>query len=94
MQELQKVTMSNSKNIQEINQTIQELKNEAMSSKQFTHQAIAKMEGQIGQLANQIGEREKGKFPSQPIPNPKGNSLLEVHLPLLMDRSMCKPSPL
>jgi len=76
MQELQKVTMSNSKNIQEINQTIQELKNEAMSSKQFTHQAIAKMEGQIGQLANQIGEREKGKFPSQPAPNPKGKFVI------------------
>jgi uncharacterized coiled-coil protein SlyX len=53
-------------------QTIQELKNEAMSSKQ----AIAKMEGQIGQLANQVGERERGKFPSQPVPNPKGQFVL------------------
>jgi hypothetical protein len=23
-------------------------------------------------LENQVGEREKGKFPSQPVPNPKG----------------------
>ncbi|XP_058211543.1 uncharacterized protein LOC131323713 [Rhododendron vialii] len=31
-------------------------------------QAIAKLENQMGQMA----ERENGKFPSQPIPNPKG----------------------
>jgi len=29
------------------------------------------MEGQIGQLTNQMGERERGKFLSQPMPNPK-----------------------
>lgn len=69
IQELQKVTMNNS-------QIIQELKNEAVSSKQFTHQAVAKMEGQIGQLANQMGERERGKFPSQPVPNPKGQFVI------------------
>jgi len=69
IQELQKVTMNNS-------QIIQELKNEVVSSKQFTHQAIAKMEGQIGQLANQMGERERGKFPSQPVPNPKGQFVI------------------
>jgi hypothetical protein len=57
-------------------QTIQELKNEFMDSKQFTHQAIAKMEGKIGQLANQMGERERGKFPSQPVPNPKGHFVI------------------
>ncbi|XP_059429107.1 uncharacterized protein LOC132162912 [Corylus avellana] len=34
------------------------------------------MEGQVGQLANQVGEREKGKFPSQPIPNPKGQFVI------------------
>jgi uncharacterized coiled-coil protein SlyX len=65
IQELQKVTMNNS-------QTIQELKNEVMSS----NQAIAKIEGQIGQLANQMGEREIGKFPSQPMPNPKGQFVI------------------
>ena len=26
----------------------------------------------MGQIANQVAEREKGKFPSQPVPNPKG----------------------
>ena len=34
-------------------------------------QAIAKMKNQIGQIANPLGEREKGKFPSQLEPNPK-----------------------
>jgi hypothetical protein len=47
-----------------------------MDSKQFTHQAIAKMEKQIGQLANQMGERERGKFRSQPVPNPKGQFVI------------------
>jgi hypothetical protein len=46
-------------------------------------QAIAKMENQIGQIANHLGEREKGKFPSQPEPNPKafkiGNSSNLAH---------------
>ena len=35
-------------------------------------QAISRLEIQLGQLATQIGERERGKFPSQPEPNPKG----------------------
>ena len=49
------------------NRDIQELKS-------YTTQDIAKMEGQIGQLANQVGERERErrKFPSQPVPNSKG----------------------
>jgi uncharacterized coiled-coil protein SlyX len=79
IQELQKVTMNNSQIIQELqkvtmnnSQAIQELKNEVMSS----NQAIAKMEGQIGQLANQMGERERGKFPSLPVPNPKGQVVI------------------
>ena len=41
------------------------------------------MENQIGQIANHLGEREKGKFPSQPEPNPKefaiGNSSNSAH---------------
>jgi hypothetical protein len=47
-------------------------------------QAIAKMETQIGQIASHLGEREKGKLPSQPVPNPKlqfheGSSSNAVH---------------
>ena len=41
------------------------------SSTHLNTQAISKLENQVGQLATQVGEREKGKFPSQPIPNPK-----------------------
>jgi hypothetical protein len=67
MQELQKSTMINS-------QGIQEVKNATM----VNSQAIAKMENQVGQIVNDFGEREKGKFPSQPEPNPEafaiGNS--------------------
>ena len=72
MQELQKSTMINS-------QTIQEVKNATM----VNTQAITKMESQIGQIANQLGEREKGKFPSHPVPNPMaftiGNSSSLAH---------------
>jgi hypothetical protein len=46
-------------------------------------QAIAKMENQIGQIANHLGEREKGKFLSQPELNLKayaiGNSSNSAH---------------
>ena len=54
--------------IQSTSQAIQEMK----SSTHLNTQAISKLENQVGQLATQVGEREKGKFPSQPIPNPKG----------------------
>ena len=49
-------------------QSIMEIKN----SNHLNTQAISKLENQVGRLANQMGEREKGKFPSQPVPNPKG----------------------
>ena len=42
------------------------------SSTHLNTQAILKSENQVGQLATQVGEREKEKFPNQPIPNPKG----------------------
>jgi hypothetical protein len=60
MQELQKSTMINS-------QAVQEVKNATM----VNTKAIARIESQIGQIANHLGEREKGTFPSQPVPNPK-----------------------
>jgi hypothetical protein len=60
MQELQKSTMINS-------QAIQEVKNATM----VNTQAIANIESQIGQIANHLGQRKKGTFPSQPVPNPK-----------------------
>jgi hypothetical protein len=71
IQELQKGTMSNSQNLQELKNATMSNSQNLQEFKQFTHQAIAKMEGQIGQLANQVGERERGKFLSQPGAQPK-----------------------
>jgi hypothetical protein len=39
----------------------------------------------MGQMANHLGEREKGNLPSQPVPNPKlqfhgGSSSNAVHI--------------
>jgi hypothetical protein len=46
-------------------------------------QAIAKLEMQMGQLANYLGERDKGKLPSHAVNNPKacnsGNSSNQEH---------------
>ena len=41
---------------------------------QTTTQSIARLETQIGQLATHVAEREQGKFPSQTVPNPKGQN--------------------
>jgi hypothetical protein len=47
-------------------------------------QAISKLEIQMGQLANHLGERDKGKLPSQAVNNPKacsiGNSSNQEHV--------------
>jgi len=48
-------------------QSISEVKNATM----VNTQAIAKLEVQMGQMANHLGEREKGKLPNQPMPNSK-----------------------
>jgi hypothetical protein len=53
--------------IQLTRQSINDVQNATM----VNTQAIAKMETQIGQIASHLGEREKGKLPSQPVPNPK-----------------------
>jgi TolA-binding protein len=34
-------------------------------------QSIAKLETQVGQMANTLNRREEGKLPSQPVVNPK-----------------------
>jgi hypothetical protein len=72
MQELKNSVMINS-------QVIQDVKNATM----VNTQAIAKMESHIGQIATHLGEREKGKFPSQPVTNPKaftiGNASSQMH---------------
>jgi hypothetical protein len=45
-------------------------------------QAISKLEMQMGQLANQMAERDRGKLPSQAVNNPKacGNSSNQEHV--------------
>jgi len=58
--------------------------NDVKNATMVNTQAIAKMETQIGQIASHLGEREKGKLPSQPVPNPKlqfheGSSSNAVH---------------
>ena len=45
---------------------------ELRNSTSLNTQAIVKLESQKGQIANQVAKRGKGKFPSQPVPNPKG----------------------
>jgi hypothetical protein len=69
------LTQSTDKFIQSTDRNIQELKNGTMANSrdiQELKSSVANIEGQIGQLANQVGERERGKFPSQHVPNPKG----------------------
>jgi uncharacterized coiled-coil protein SlyX len=39
-------------------------------------QSIAKLEAQMGQLANTLNRREDGKLPSQPVANPKGHYMV------------------
>jgi hypothetical protein len=55
-------------------QSINDVRNSTMVN---TH-AISKLKIQMGQLANHLGERDKGKLPSQLVNNPKactiGNS--------------------
>jgi hypothetical protein len=68
-------------------QSINDVKNATM----VNTQAISKIETQIGQIANHLREREKGKLPSQPVPNPSCISMGEVHQIQCMGRSMCKP---
>ncbi len=42
-------------------------------------QSIAKLEVQIGQLANALNQREEWKLSSQPLPKPKGNYMIDEH---------------
>ena len=40
-------------------------------------QSIAKLEAQVGQIANTLNRMEEGKLPSQPMVNPKGLYMVE-----------------
>jgi uncharacterized coiled-coil protein SlyX len=39
-------------------------------------QSIAKLETQVGRIANTLNKREEGKLPSQPVVNPKGHYMV------------------
>ncbi|KAL6547860.1 hypothetical protein OROHE_009565 [Orobanche hederae] len=58
--------------LQQFMQFTQQMFQSTQQAVQSNSQAISKLETQIGQLATTLAEREKGKFPSQSIPNPKG----------------------
>jgi hypothetical protein len=58
--------------------------NDVRQSTMVNTQAISKLEMQMGQLANHLSERDKGKLPSQAVNNPKacnsGNSSNQEHV--------------
>jgi hypothetical protein len=62
-------------------QSINDVRNPTM----VDTQAISKLEMQIGQLANHLGERDKGK-----LPGPLANNLRHALLEILQIRSMHK----
>jgi uncharacterized coiled-coil protein SlyX len=41
-------------------------------------QSIAKLEVQMGQMANTLNKREEGTLPSQPVANPNGHYMAEA----------------
>ncbi|KAI5663382.1 hypothetical protein M9H77_22705 [Catharanthus roseus] len=60
-------------------------------------QSTAKLETQIGQLANAISRRDEGKLPSHPIENPRANyheqakAFITLRNGKLVDNNMRKP---
>ncbi|KAM6557038.1 hypothetical protein CsatB_004057 [Cannabis sativa] len=51
--------------------TLQQFMQTTQQALHTNSQSLLKLETQMGQLATAVAEREKGKLPSQPIPNPK-----------------------
>ena len=98
-QELKNSTMINSQAIQEVKKATMEVKNATI----VNTQAISKLEMQMGQLANHLGEKDKGKFPNQPVTNPRacmsGNSSNQENILAIVtlrsgkrvDNQMAKP---
>ncbi|KAI5683028.1 hypothetical protein M9H77_04256 [Catharanthus roseus] len=60
-------------------------------------QSIAKLETQIGQLANAISRRDEGKLPSHPIENPRASyheqakAVITIRNGKLLDNKVGKP---
>ena len=55
--------------------TLNTFMQQAGQSLAVNNQAISRLEVQVGQLASKLNERELGKLPSQPKPNPRGSNL-------------------
>jgi hypothetical protein len=55
-----------------IGQSISDVRN----STTMNTQAIFKLEMEVGQLASHLGERDKGKLPSQSVNNPKACTIV------------------
>ena len=54
-----------------LEENLQQFMQSTQQALQSNTQAISKLETQLGEMAKALGEREKGKLPSQTIPNPK-----------------------
>ena len=55
---------------------------------QNTSQSIAKLEMQMSQLATSVSERERGTFPSQPIPNPNRQNPNSNQIHIIQDSNV------
>ena len=51
-------------------------------------QSIAKLEMQMSQLATSMSERERGTFPSQPVPNPKNQNANSNQVHVVQDSNL------
>jgi uncharacterized coiled-coil protein SlyX len=59
--------------LSEVNQKV-ETQNQKVNSHS---QSIAKLEAQMGQMANTLNKREERTFPSLPVASPKGHYTVE-----------------
>ncbi|CAL2280276.1 unnamed protein product [Prunus armeniaca] len=59
-------------------QTQQQTNNNLQAGYQNCHATIQKLEVQVSQIANIVNEREKGKLPSQPEINPRGQEHIKA----------------
>ena len=60
--------------IEQSNQNLQKYQQTMNQNMQNMQASITNLERQFGQLAGTITEREKGKFPSQTVQNPRGTA--------------------
>jgi hypothetical protein len=86
-QALTQAPASSTQSLEEIMREFMKMTGQSISdvrhSTMVNTQAISKLEIQVGQLASYLGERDKGKLPSQPVNNPKactiGSSSTQEH---------------